>query len=149
MWTVVVLAATVSAVIAGFGVARTRVDSGPTAEVLEQARLVEPSTIRTDGPSDVSIIRIVFPPGTDGGWHSHPGPGVFVVSKGVATLFDGDDPHCTPHQVGVGSGIVEQQGHVHFVKNDGADPLEIYFIPFVPAGAEPAAETPYPGNCPF
>jgi quercetin dioxygenase-like cupin family protein len=148
-WAAVALTAMVTALTAAAGVMQTHVDSGAVADVLAQARLTERFTIKTEGPSDVFIIRGAFPQGTDSGWHSHPGTGIFVVTKGVATIYEGNDTHCTPHRVAAGTGAVEQQNFVHLVRNEDATPLEFYFIPLVPAGAPAGVEAPRSDNCPF
>ena len=148
-WVAVVLTAMAAALTTGVGVMQTHSDSDPVADVLAQAKLAERFTIKTEGPSDAFITRAVFPPRTDGGWHSHPGPGLFIVTKGVATLYDGDDINCTPQRVVAGTGSVEPGDHVHLVRNEGTAPLDLYSIPLVPAGAGSATEAPNPGNCPF
>jgi len=52
--------------------------------------------ISAKGVSDVYVTTNVVEPGGTSGWHTHPGPRVVVVKSGTATLYDGDDPTCTP-----------------------------------------------------
>ena len=59
--------------------------------------------IQTKGPSDVFIVRNRVPPGGHSGWHTHPGPSVVSVKSGTATVYDGDDPLCTPTTYAAGA----------------------------------------------
>ncbi len=52
--------------------------------------------IKTKGLSDVYIVTNKVVPGGQSGWHTHPGPSVVSVKSGMATVYDGDDPTCTP-----------------------------------------------------
>lgn len=40
------------------------------------------------GPSDVLQSLLVFQPGGDTGWHTHPGPVVVVVKSGALTEYE-------------------------------------------------------------
>ena len=70
--------------------------------------------IRTEGLSDVHVTTNVVLPGGTSGWHTHPGPSIVVVKSGTATLYDGDDPTCTPHVVEAGGAFVDIGGGVTF-----------------------------------
>ena len=50
-------------------------------------------------PTDVVVLTTTINPGGSTGWHSHPGPAFIVVIRGTLTVYDGDDPTCTPHRV--------------------------------------------------
>src|SRR5256885_16289419 len=43
---------------------------------------------------DLAVQRIVFPPHTESGWHSHPGPVFIQVVSGTITFYESDDPSC-------------------------------------------------------
>jgi quercetin dioxygenase-like cupin family protein len=98
---------------------------------------------------DVLFQDVVAQPGGYSGWHSHPGYGVVAVKSGIVTMFDGDDPTCTPHVVSAGQVFTEEPGHVHFVRNDGNVPYEATAMFVLPVGAAARTDVPSPGNCPF
>ena len=45
---------------------------------------------------DLAVQDIVFHPGGQSGWHTHPGPVFIQVIKGTMTFYMSDDPNCTP-----------------------------------------------------
>ena len=51
----------------------------------------------TKDPTDTVVTTTTITPGGSTGWHSHPGPAFIVVTQGTLTIYDGDDPACTPH----------------------------------------------------
>ncbi len=99
--------------------------------------------------NDVLVQQIVAHPGGYSGWHSHPGYGIVVVRSGVVTLYDGDDPTCTPRTVTAGEVFTEVPGHVHFVRNEGTVDYVAYGTFILPVGAASRTDEPNPGNCPF
>lgn len=101
------------------------------------------------GGTDVHILENKIAPGGTFGWHSHPGPSIVVVKTGELTLYHADDPECTPHVVGAGSGFVDEGGVVHVVRNEGSVETVVYVTSFVPKGAIRRIDEPDPGNCPF
>jgi hypothetical protein len=44
---------------------------------------------------------------------------------------------------------MENVGHVHDVRNEGTDPLELIALFVLPPGDNPRTDGPNPGNCPF
>lgn len=105
--------------------------------------------IDTKGATDVHILENRIVPGGTFGWHSHPGPSIVVVKSGALTLYRGDDPTCTPHVIGAGSGFVDDGGDVHVVRNEGSVDAVVYVTSLVPHGAARRIDQPSPGNCPF
>jgi quercetin dioxygenase-like cupin family protein len=105
--------------------------------------------IRAEGSSDVYALDVTIAPGGQTGWHAHPGPGFVLVKSGVATEYSGDDDDCTPVVHPTGTGFMENTGHVHNVRNEGTDPLELVALFILPPGAKPRIDMPNPGNCPF
>jgi quercetin dioxygenase-like cupin family protein len=105
--------------------------------------------IRAEGASDVYAIDVQIAPGGQTGWHSHPGPGFVLVKSGVATEYAGDDCSCSPVVHPAGTGFMENVGHVHDVRNEGTDPLELIALFVLPPGDKPRTDEPNPGNCPF
>jgi quercetin dioxygenase-like cupin family protein len=107
--------------------------------------------LKTKGPIDVADQTITIQPGGHTGWHSHPGPALVVIKSGTLTLYDGDDPNCTPHAFNAGSAFVDRGGgHAHIARNEGTTPVEVSVTYLLPVGAGPRTDvTPAPGNCPF
>jgi hypothetical protein len=106
--------------------------------------------IKTEGLSDVYIVTNKVIPGGQSGWHTHPGPSVVSVKSGTATVYDGDDPDCTPHFYPAGTGFIDSGGgHVHLVRNEGSVDLELVAFQIIPLGAQRRIDAPSPGHCPF
>jgi quercetin dioxygenase-like cupin family protein len=84
--------------------------------------------------NDIQVQSVVAQPGGNSGWHSHPGYGIVVVKSGAITLYDGDDPTCTPREVGAGEVFTEEPGHIHFARNEGTVPYEAYATFVLPVG---------------
>src|SRR5258708_18308910 len=66
--------------------------------------------IKVEEPSDVYVVRNTVPPGGYSGWHTHPGPSVVLVKSGTATVYDGDDPSCTPVRYPAGTRFIDAGG---------------------------------------
>ena len=107
--------------------------------------------LKTNGLSDIYVVtNKVAALGGNSGWHTHPGPSIVSVKSGVATVYDGDDPNCTPHYYSPGMGFVDPgDGHVHLVRNEGTVELELVAFQIVPLGAQRRIDVPAPGYCPF
>jgi quercetin dioxygenase-like cupin family protein len=106
--------------------------------------------ISTKGASDVHIASNVVVPGGQSGWHTHPGPSIVIVKTGRATVYDGDDPTCTPHVYEAGSSFFDPgDGHVHLVRNENSVTLETVAFQIVPAGSARRIDAPAPGYCGF
>lgn len=101
-------------------------------------------------PTDVYVVTNTVAPGGYSGWHTHPGPSIVLVKAGTATVYDGDDPGCTPMQYPAGTGFVDQGGtHVHMIRNEGPTPLVTVAFQMIPAGAVRRVDAPAPGYCGF
>ena len=102
-------------------------------------------------PTDVVVLTTTINPGGSTGWHSHPGPAFIVVIRGTLTVYDGNDPACTPHRYGPGTGFLDPGfGHVHIARNEGTTPVTVVQTYLnVPPGGSPRIDEPAPGNCPF
>ena len=101
----------------------------------------------TDQPIDVATQIVTFQPGGFSGWHTHPGPVFFTVHTGTLTVYEGDDPTCTPHVFTAGTGAVEAA--TNMVRNETGSVAEAVVTYMVPAGAPLRTDLPNPGNCPF
>jgi len=107
-----------------------------------------------DQPIDVATQIVTFPPGAYSGWHTHPGPVFFTVRTGTLTVYEGDDPSCTPHSFPAGTGAVEAgtSTHSHMVRNETSSVAEAVVTYLVPVGTPQSqlrTDLPDPGNCPF
>ena len=95
------------------------------------------------GPSDVLQSLLVFQPGGDTGWHTHPGPVVVVVKSGALTEYEANGcvvVHPT------GSVFFESKGKVHRAVNQTGVVTEVYATFLSPAGAQPLVPASDPGG---
>ncbi len=145
------LTAGVAVATTGVGVSSTPLVRGTIAEPfkVETDGLVE---LKTKGPIDVVDQTLTIQPGGHTGWHSHPGPALATIKSGTLTLYEGDDPNCTPHPYNQGSTFVDEGGgHVHIARNESTTTaVEVSVTYLTPVGAGPRTDvTPAPGNCQF
>jgi quercetin dioxygenase-like cupin family protein len=119
-------------------------------EINAKAKIGEwKARIKTKGVSDLHVVQVTIQPGGTLGWHSHPGLSFVIVKSGTATIYEGDDPTCTPHVLPTGSSLFEPAGDVHIVRNEGSVPLVNVVMQLTPTGAPRLISEPSPGNCPF
>jgi cupin domain len=103
---------------------------------------------------DVATQVVTFQPGGFSGWHTHPGPVFFTVRTGTLTVYEGDDPSCTPLAFPAGTGAVEAgtSTHIHMVRNETnsiAEAVVTYMVPVGTPQNQLRTDLPNPGNCPF
>lgn len=98
---------------------------------------------------DVAVQRIVFQPGGQSGWHSHPGPVFISVVEGTMTFYESDDPDCAPTVRHAGEGFLDVGDHAHIARNETSDPATNVVTYLAPPGAALRIDEPNPGNCPF
>ena len=67
--------------------------------------------IKAKSALDLAVQRIVFLPGGQSGWHTHPGPVFIQVISGTMTFYESDDPTCTPIVRTVGQGYLDLGEH--------------------------------------
>ena len=126
---------------------RIRVSTAHGDDDVVTANLVK---ILAKDPSDVYMVRNTVAPGANSGWHTHPGPSIVMVTSGVASVYEGDDPSCTPVTVPAGTGFIDAGGtHVHMVRNAGAAPLVTVAFQIVPTGVARRIDAVNPGYCQF
>ena len=153
-------AVVVVAVVAGVAWATT--GSGTTSTLIGRATFAQPVKVKRISedldwqvmvhakPSlDVAVQTIVFQPGGQSGWHSHPGPVFIAVAEGTMTFYEGDDPTCTPTVRTAGQGFLDTGTHAHIARNETALPARNVVTYFAPQGAALRIDEPDPGNCPF
>jgi len=110
--------------------------------------------LETEQAIDIATQIVTFQPGGYSGWHTHPGPVFFTVRTGTLTVYEGNDPTCTPHLFPAGTGAVEAatSTHIHMVRNETGSIAEAVVTYLVPVGANPLrTDLPDPlnSNCPF
>ena len=108
--------------------------------------------IKTKGLSDLYVQSNVWAPGGSTGWHTHPGPSLVIVTAGTLTVYEGDDPSCTPHVYsanGANSFVDIGGGDVHLVRNEGTAEARTVVVQLIPSGAVRRIDAPDPGNCSF
>ena len=76
-----------------------------------------------------------------------------IVTQGSVTVYDGNDPSCTPHVYTANTPnnafIDPGDGHVHIIRDESGAVAKTIAVQFVPAGATRRQDEPDPGNCPF
>lgn len=103
---------------------------------------------KTQGMSDLYVQNNTWQPGSDTGWHSHPGHSLIIVTAGTVTDYESDDPDCKPQVYTQGMGFVDSGGgHVHIVRNEGSVVASTIAVQLIPAGAARRIDQPEPSNC--
>jgi hypothetical protein len=105
--------------------------------------------IEAEPALDVAVQQIVFQPGGQSGWHSHPGPVFIQVVSGTMTFYESDDPNCTPIIRSAGQGFLDVGEHAHIARNETGSTATNVVTYFAPPGAALRIDQPKPGNCPF
>ena len=144
----VVVAAVGAAAVAGIAVATP--GSGASSTILARGVAVEKVKTRGNQPYDVVVQRIIIQPGGQTGWHTHPGNALAVIAAGTLTIYDGDDPSCSPQRYDAGDTYVDPgHGHVHIGRNEGSVPVEILvtYVDIGAGGGPVRIDAPDPGNC--
>lgn len=105
--------------------------------------------VKTKGASDVYVVSNTFLPGGHSGWHTHPGPSLITVKEGTATVYESDDPTCSPRIYPKGTGFIDRgDGEAHLLANEGSVDLVTVAVQILPAGAPRRTGTPRPEACP-
>src|SRR5262245_33951440 len=112
--------------------------------VLASGSGVDLAVTRARGNTDVTVRRIVIPPGGSTGWHYHDGDLIAVVQSGTLTRVLHD---CSVSITPPGMSFVERAGseHVHLGRNLGTEPVVLYVTYLLPAGSPLAVEATDPG----
>ena len=135
--------AALAVVVGGLGVARGQT-SGLQIIALAQGFSAENNlNLHVKGPSDVLQSLLVFQPGGDTGWHTHPGPVVVVVKTGALTEIHSNG--CvTVHPAG--SVFFERPDEVHRAVNQTGGETQAYVTFISPAGNPPLIPASDPGG---
>jgi len=105
--------------------------------------------VKAKPATDIAVQSILFQPGGQSGWHSHPGPVFIQVVSGTMTFYESDDPTCTPIVRTAGQGYLDVGEHAHIARNETAAPAQNVVTYFAPPGVALRIDEPNPGNCPF
>lgn len=109
--------------------------------------------IQTRGASDLYVQQNTWQPGGTTGWHTHPGPSFVIVTQGSVTVYEGDDPTCTPHVYTAGTAdnsfIDIGGGDVHLIRNETTAVAQTLAVQLIPAGATRRQDAADPGTCSF
>lgn len=104
--------------------------------------------IRTRGTTDAYVVDNTFAPGSDTGWHSHPGPSMVFVVAGTVTNYSSDSPACQPQVYAAGSNFVDPGGKdSHLLRNEGTVPAETIAVQLLPSGSTRRIDEPIPDEC--
>ena len=140
------------------------VGSGSTSTLLGRATFGDPAgeafkvkritgdwqvEVKAKPAFDLAVQNIVFQPGAQSGWHSHPGPVFIQVVSGTMTFYESDDPACTPIVRTAGQGFLDVGEHAHIARNETSAPAQNVVTYLAPPGAALRIDQPKPGNCPF
>src|SRR5215468_10877017 len=79
----------------------------PNTKMTDDDRNVWLSWQKTKSSSDLYVQSNLWQPGGTTGWHSHPGHSLIIVTAGMVTDYEGDDPTCTPHVYTAGQSFVD------------------------------------------
>jgi hypothetical protein len=106
--------------------------------------------LKTKGLSQLYVVDNVWKAGGTTGWHTHPGPSLIIVTGGAVTVYESDDPTCTPHVYTSGMGFIDRgDGHAHVVRNE--DPVAdatTTAVQIIPTLATRRIDAPHPATCP-
>jgi quercetin dioxygenase-like cupin family protein len=101
------------------------------------------------GDSDLYVTQHTFPIGAYTGWHTHPGPSLITVISGELTVYEADNPTCTPTVYHAGESFTDIGcGDVHLVRNDGTVCAVDVAVQIVPHGQPRRIDADQPANCP-
>ena len=104
------------------------------------------------GGDETVVFTVTMPPGSNSGWHRHPGALVVLVTSGTLTTFGLDSPPCVGVDIPTGEAYFEDDAAnarwPHFVRNRGNETIELVVTAFnVPPGASARTEADAPAEC--
>jgi len=144
-----------TAVALAAGVALATPPSGETPTPLARGALVAPANvntkviggrvrIKTQGALDAMMLQVTLAPGGTGGWHSHAGPLISIVTQGTLTIIDS---HCNRHDIPAGQAFISP-GTTAKDENLGATPVTVTVTFLIPhAVTTPRVDQPAPAGC--
>ncbi|MDQ1565921.1 MAG: hypothetical protein QOF96_801 [Actinomycetota bacterium] len=135
----------------GLTVALATPPAGLTRTETSRTALVGGGPVEFKPGFETVVLHVTLDPGGSTGWHSHPGPGIFMVDKGTLSNYGLDGAACTPLKINAGQGyfVPEHAHHPHLARNDGTEPLELTITYFnVPPGQPTRIDAGRPAECP-
>jgi quercetin dioxygenase-like cupin family protein len=100
------------------------------------------------GDSDLYVVQNTWPVGAHSGWHTHPGPSMIIILSGELTVYEADDPTCTPKVYHAGDSFTDLGcGDVHLIRNEGTECAVNIVVQIVPAGQPRRIDAEQPANC--
>jgi quercetin dioxygenase-like cupin family protein len=109
--------------------------------------LALPTTMTSNGPSDVEAFTLRLRPGASVPWHEHAGYILAAVTEGTMTMYDADGTSCTRSTYGPGESVVERPGMLHTTKNEGRRDLVYLVFSMHPKGSDLSTRLPRPADC--
>ena len=105
--------------------------------------------LKAKGDSDLYVTQHTFPVGAHTGWHTHPGPSLITVISGELTVYEADNPTCTPTVYHAGESFTDLGcGDVHLIRNEGTVCAVNMVVQIIPAGLPRRIDANQPPNCP-
>jgi quercetin dioxygenase-like cupin family protein len=87
--------------------------------------------IKTRGPMEFAVQRIVAQPGATFGWHRHPAENINVIQSGTLTFYH--DENCTAGiNYGPGAVFSSSPEQIHLARNNGTTDVVFFATYFVP-----------------
>jgi quercetin dioxygenase-like cupin family protein len=105
--------------------------------------------LKTEGQSDLHVVRNSIAVGGQSGWHRHPGPSLITVTLGEITAYESSDPLCTPRVYRAGEVFIDHGDHAHLLKNESGAPAETVAVQFLADASTRRIDEPQPNNCSF
>ncbi len=104
--------------------------------------------MKIKGDSDLYVVQNTWPVGAHSGWHTHPGPSMITILSGELTIYDADDPTCTPTVYHAGESFTDVGcGDVHLIRNEGTECAVNIVVQIVPAGQPRRIDADQPADC--
>jgi hypothetical protein len=142
--------ATAGAATPSSGITQVLVASGVFEPFHDKRKFGEwKADLKIDGmPTTISYQSSVATPGGTTGWHSHSGPIFITVTAGAVTVYNAEDPTCTPRVFTAGQGFVEPET-VHVLRNEGSVDARWTSANIRPVDQPARFDAPDPGTCSF
>lgn len=140
-------AAMLTLCLVGTGPVRGQISPPPPLQIigLASGSASEPEAVNlhVDGTNNVLLAHLVFQPGGQTGWHTHPGPVVVVVQTGALTEIHSNGCVTVHPQ---GSVFFEKKDELHNAINQTGGVTDVYATFLSPAGAQPLIPGVDPGG---
>lgn len=123
--------------------------SGVSRTPLGRGVVTRGGPVEIEQDTDVVMDSISMSTGGATGWHTHPGPELILVTKGVLTFRRSDGVRCITEEVSAGQAFVgAAAGELHEAHNAGSGPVD-FVVTFlnVPSGAAPRTDADPPPAC--